>query len=72
MPRKRKPQYVYQVQRQMNNLIWVTEAFFKTEEEAIRLVEILEVNHAAKSFVEKPFKVNTHEVRNISEFENNS
>ena len=56
----------------MNNLLWTTEAFFKTEEEAIRLVEILEANHTPKSFVEKPFKVNTHEVRNISEFENNS
>jgi hypothetical protein len=72
MPRKRKPQYVYEVQKQMNNLLWLTEAFFKTEEEAVRLVEILEVNHPPRSMVDKPFRIHTHEIKNISDFENNS
>jgi adenosylmethionine-8-amino-7-oxononanoate aminotransferase len=72
MPRKRKPQYVYEVERQMNNLQWITEAFFRSESEAKRLAEILEQEYPAKSLVTKPFRVNKHEIKKIEEFENNS
>jgi hypothetical protein len=72
MSRKRKPQYVYEVERQMNNLQWITEAFFRSEMEANRLTEILEQEYPPKSFVTKPFRVNRHEIKKIEEFENNS
>ena len=70
MARKRRPQYVYEVRRQMNNLIWINEAFFKTENEARQLLEQLELTCKNKSFVDRPFKILKHEIKKIEDFEN--
>lgn len=56
----------------MNNLQWINEAFFKTEDEANQLVNQLEVGYENKSFTDRPFKVLKHEVKKIEDFKINS
>ena len=70
MARKRRPQYVYEVERQMNNLTWISDAFFKTENEADQRLEQLELTCRNKSFVDRPFRILKHEMKKIEDFEN--